>query len=79
MPKITPEDKVIHTISQLKRELSSIPAPNQHDQIEAMSHLRNLFSKHSKDMKDPNETVEKIRVEQKEIGNESPHLRGFPR
>ena len=74
MPKITPEDKVIHAISQLKRELAFIPAPNQHDEIEAMSHLRNLFSKHSREMKDPNKTAEKIRTEQNEIGNESPRV-----
>ena len=55
MPKITPEDKVIHAISQLKRELASIPTPNKHNQLEAIYHLRNLFSKHSRTMKDHNE------------------------
>lgn len=64
-PKITPEDKVIHAMSKLKSELASIPAPNTHDQIEAMPNLRNLFSKHSKSMKNPNETIKEVHVKKR--------------
>ena len=67
VPYITLEDKVIHAISQLKRELASIHTPNKHNQLEAISHLRNLFYKCSRTMKDhstmkdANETSENIR------------------
>ena len=65
VPHITPEDKVIHAISQLKKELASITTPNKQKQLDAICHLRNLFSKHSRTMKDPDENTESIRDKQK--------------
>ena len=37
VPTITPEDKVIQAISQLKTELAAIPTLNQHNQLEVIS------------------------------------------
>ena len=77
VPKITPEDKVIQAMSQLKTELAAIPTPNQHNQLEAMSHLRTLFSKCSKPMKNNNENTRKSKYENeenKEISNDSPRV-----
>ena len=65
VPKISPEDKLIHDASQQKRELASIPIPNKHDQIEAASNLRNLSSKHSKIMTNANKTTKKVHAKQK--------------
>ena len=64
MTKSTPEDKAIHATSQLKIELACVPTPNKHDQIEDVANLRNLFSKHSKSMTNPNETTEEVHTKQ---------------
>ena len=57
-PQITPEDKVINGITKLKSELAFIPVPNEDNQIEAISNLRNLFYKHSKNWDIPNKNVD---------------------
>ena len=69
VPQITSEDKVIHAITKLKSELASTPTPNKHDQLEAVSNLRNIFSKYSKSMEPPNNPTKN-----KEIGNDSPKV-----
>ena len=48
MPSITSEDKVINTVTQLKKELASTPTTNKCNQLESLTNLRTLFSKHSK-------------------------------
>ena len=41
---VSPEDKVIDTISQLKKELAAIPSPNSTNQIAAIKQMQLLFS-----------------------------------
>ena len=36
VPEVSPEDKVIDTITKLKRELASIPSPNDSNQMKAI-------------------------------------------
>ena len=43
VPHATAEDKVMHAISQLKRELSAIPSPKDNTQLEALSKIKQLF------------------------------------
>ena len=74
VPQIKPEDKVINSIAKLKNELESIPAPEKDNQIEAMSNLRNLCSKHSKTCDVTNENTYEIPTEFKEISHEHPRV-----
>ena len=43
---VSPEDKVIDAISQLKKELASIPSPNSTDQIAAIKQMQLLFTQY---------------------------------
>ena len=74
VPQITPGDKVINDITKLKSALASIPVPTKHDQIEAISNLINMFSKHSKSLEAPNKTTEEVPTEYEEISNDSPRV-----
>ena len=74
VPQITPGDKVINDITKLKSALASIPVPTKHDQIEAISNLINMFSKHSKCLEALNKTTEEVPTEYEEISNDSPRV-----
>ena len=72
--QITPENKVINSITKLKSELACIPAPNEHNQIEDILTLRNLFSKCSKKLEAPNKNTEEVPTEHEEICNVYPRV-----
>ena len=54
VPQITPDDKLVNSITKLKSELSSILIPDKDNQIEAIANLRNTYSKHSNNWDTPN-------------------------
>ena len=43
LPQVTAKDKVINAITKLKQELSAILTPSNSSQLEAITHIKNIF------------------------------------
>ena len=71
---MTPADKAINVITKLKSELASILEPDKNNQIDAITNIRTLFSKHCKTCDAPNKNNAEISADFEAIDHESPKV-----